>query len=474
MSIYAYAPAPVFSNPLLRHTIGPTPAPDAPLAVKQVFMQSLTRDPRLESHLPVLEDDINVFLDWTRPINANGEFGSWSQADITRFLRDYIACNLYRGKEPDAQAILKLADQPSRSGESLFLCGLRNGNFTVVNLVLNAYCSLGHRGLSGLTEEQFLHCLSFVPQIHFNKEAVLRFFVLYLKVCGQRAAQATCPIFGANVWKSLLDRAIHKNDLESVIELLHIGPLHRGPHHLHLAVERAGPAVVEAVIGACLGQGYSLNAIDQFGQTALFIAVAHRDYEITELLLANGADVNLMPAHAIAKDLLAVALLGYDGRTVELLLPKFGGDIAPYLTWHPKGGLDDSYIQESLDQCKIAYIETIIAHEMVDLKQYYCFNFIDQPFPNWKKAKLVRILVSNGASLHHSFRHFESVLHYAIEQRDSMWLLRALIVGGLSFNNIFSGERPLEIAISKQNSAAYELLYAAGHRARPPSKWRPR
>jgi hypothetical protein len=242
VSIYAYAPPPVLSNALAHHTIAPTPPPDAPLAVKQAFMQSLTRDPRFEWRLPVLEDEINVFLDWTRPINAKGEFGGWEQTRITRFLLDYIACNFYRGKEPNPEAILKLSGQSfGSSGESVFLCGVRTGNFTIVNSVVNAHCKLGHCGLSGLTEKQFLHCLSFLPQIHFSTEAVLRFFVLYCK-----AVHQICSIFEDNVWKFLLDRAIDKNDLESVLELLQIGPLHRGPYHLHLAVERAGPAVVEA------------------------------------------------------------------------------------------------------------------------------------------------------------------------------------------------------------------------------------
>jgi ankyrin repeat protein len=466
VSIYAYAPSPVLSNALAHHTIAPTPPPDAPLAVKQAFMQSLTRDPRLKSRLPVLEpvleDEINVFLDWTRPINAKGEFGGWEQTRITRFLLDYIACNFYRGKEPNPEAILKLSGQSfGSSGESLFLSAVRTGNLTIVNPVLNAHCKLGHCGLSGLTEEQFVHCLSFLSQIHFSTEAVLRFFVFYL-----HAAPETRSIFGDNDGRLLLDRAIEKGDLATVLELLEIGPLHKGARHLLAAVEcRAWPDVVEAVIRACLGHGYSVNDADQVGQTALYLAIWFSNYEIAELLLGYGADVNLMPSYAGDTKLIHVALDGIDGRCVELLLPKFGGNIVPYLKYYLSGELDGEYIESALAECKIAYIETLIAHELVDLKDYSCFDFVDKPFPNWIKAKLVRILVSNGASVDDGFRDFPSLLHYAIAQRGSTWLLRALVVGGLNLDAAYYGQRPLEIAISMQNSDAYELLYAAGARA---------
>src|SRR6185312_7993342 len=116
---HVWTPHQVFVDVAPDRPINWIPTRNAPLHVKQAFMESLTRDPMLVRDLPKEENDIDQFLDWILPLN--GVCNRWDQNEITRFLLDFIACNFGSSKQPDAQAVLRLADQPCRDGHSLFL-----------------------------------------------------------------------------------------------------------------------------------------------------------------------------------------------------------------------------------------------------------------------------------------------------------------------------------------------------------------
>jgi hypothetical protein len=296
---YIWTTQQVFVDCAPHRSTNPTPAPDAPLHLKQAFMENLTRDPRLVRDLPKNENDIDQFLDWIRPLDANGEFSNWDRKNITRFLLDYIACNFGGRNEPNAQAVLKLADWLCPSGKSLMICGLVNGNLTVVNAVLNAHARLDHRG----------------------------FLDHYQEACVGRGAPASRSFLAP----FMLHRAIERDDLKQVQAYVQDGVFQRGIDHLHVAVQVAAePEIVKALIQACLYQRRSLNTVDRFGQTALFLAVALNRYEVAELLLSNGAEMNVLPRHS-TKDLIAIALDGVDARLVELLLSKSGKDILVHI-----------------------------------------------------------------------------------------------------------------------------------------------
>lgn len=417
-----------------RHpTNPPPPPPDAPLHLKQAFVERLTRDPRLTSHLPKDKNDINQFLDWIRPLNANGEFTRWDPSDITRFLLDYIACNFGSGRQSDAQAVLKLADRTCPSGESLMICGLLNGNPTVVNAVLDAHARLGHRG----------------------------FFEHYQNACVERGAPASRLILAPYV----LHRAIsERNDLKQQPGLLQDAAFQMGLHHLHLAVEvAAGTEIVEALIQACLSQGRSLDAVDNEGQTALFLAVASNRYEAAELLLRYGADVNLLPPSTKAADLLVVALSGVDVRIVELLLPRFGGDVLPYLSRQNLEGT--VYLRPWLKGCIVEYVETYLNNDRVKIDSSEgFFEFLTGSTPIEVKARLVANLAKRGASLSGSCGGYPTVIHYAMAQKDNTWLVPALIKGGLKPNLLYAEMSSLGIAVKARNDYAVELLRLAGYK----------
>ena len=145
-----------------------------------------------------------------------------------------------------------------------------------------------------------------------------------------------------------------------------------------------------------------LESKDNMGRTPLYLAVAHNQLEIAELLLANGADVNARDPQQHTPLIQALWVYNHD-KMVRLLLAK-GADVNLSDRWS-MSALAYAAKQGLIDDAKI-----LIAND-ADI------NIVSGSTPLYlavigTHTEMVELLLASGADVNHKVGGF-TVLHYS-------------------------------------------------------------
>jgi ankyrin repeat protein len=148
-----------------------------------------------------------------------------------------------------------------------------------------------------------------------------------------------------------------------------------------------------------------LESKDNLGRTPLYLAVAHNQLEIAELLLANGADVNARDPQLHTPLIQAIWVYNHD-KMMRLLLAKGAGV-----------NLSDKWNMTALayaaKQGQPGDARILIANDAN-------INFVMGDTPLYfavigTHTEMVELLLANGAEVNHKVRGF-TVLHFARQE----------------------------------------------------------
>ncbi|MBW2046754.1 MAG: ankyrin repeat domain-containing protein, partial [Deltaproteobacteria bacterium] len=210
---------------------------------------------------------------------------------------------------------------------------------------------------------------------------------------------------------------------------------------LHYAATRGHRSIVELL----LAEGADVNIRDWSGLTPLHYATIQGHNQIIELLIAGGADVN-------AKNIYGETSLQYAARhgrrdIVELLLEK-GAIIYDIYTAVYIGDTVklEAFIQEGAD------INALNRFSYTPL--YYAAQN--------KERQAVSLLIANGADVNAKNDQGQTPLHQAAE-KGFPEIAKLLIANGADINaKNNDGQTPLDIAVSRNRKEIVELLIAKG------------
>jgi ankyrin repeat protein len=179
---------------------------------------------------------------------------------------------------------------------------------------------------------------------------------------------------------------------------------------LNTAVAAEGGEIHKAIVKGKLNRVVALlqdhpeliENLDNLGRTPLFVAVAHNQLEIAEVLLANGANVNARDGSGHTPLIQAMWVYNHD-KMVRLLLAK-GADV----------NLEDKWSMTALayavQQGQIEDAKILIANDgninVISGKSPLYFAVIGT------HTEMVELLLANGADANYKVGGF-SLLHYA-------------------------------------------------------------
>ena len=229
-----------------------------------------------------------------------------------------------------------------------------------------------------------------------------------------------------------------------------------------------------------LKEGVDINSIDSNGRSPLFIAVKNNNYELTRLLINNGANVQfIQDGHSILMEASDEA----DVRITELLLRK--GAPINFKTEQEPGAIFDAIEDGNLGVVNAlikagADIEVrdkegrtplLFAFDEGEIKiaQMLIENGADvnaESDSGWSvlmeaslrdQPELVEMLISEGANVNALSYHNHSALNGAV-RREKLENARILIASGADVNWKYDGYTPLCEAARRNNYLLIKLL----------------
>jgi ankyrin repeat protein len=168
---------------------------------------------------------------------------------------------------------------------------------------------------------------------------------------------------------------------------------------IHKAVTKGNQNKVAALLN---DHPELLESKDNLGRTPLYLAVAHNQLEIAELLLANGADVNTRDPQEHTPLIQAIWVYNHD-KMVRLLLAK-GADVNLPDKW----GM--TALAYAAKQGQVEDAKILIANDAN-------INFVSGMTPLYfavmgTHTEMVKLLLASGAEVNHKVGGY-TVLHYA-------------------------------------------------------------
>ncbi|XP_014286854.1 putative ankyrin repeat protein RF_0381 isoform X2 [Halyomorpha halys] len=248
-----------------------------------------------------------------------------------------------------------------------------------------------------------------------------------------------------------LEEAISANNASSVKTLLLAGAtlvkrLVRGDTYLHLAATKFWNETLKALLDG----GLEINETNYLGETALFQAVKVGNVQGVEILLEQGADINIAPE---GKNYLFMTAL--ESQNLDMVKTFLKGRTVP--KFHSENG--DTILHFLAQSGNAELLKAIRDKNLsTNIKNYDGLA----PIHLTSESSIIKILFEMGADINIKTEEGETAL-YCASARGALELVRALVQQGAAIDRqTYEGKTALMIASRNSNPRVVRFLLDNG------------